>query len=114
SAARTGGTRSCRVSSSTTSRGRRGRPRTTSSASSAPASPICFETRFDGKASETVDTLLWLLLFIGAPLTLAYRRVPLAASTAVLGVPLAPHSLAGGGRVQWKRLLWVGWAAIGA
>jgi len=61
-----------------------------------------------------VDTLLWLLLFIGAPLTLAYRRVPLAASTAVLGVLLVAYTFAGDGPVLWKLLLWVVFAALAA
>jgi acyl-CoA dehydrogenase len=59
-----------------------------------------------------VDTLLWLILFIGAPLTLAYRRVPLAPSTLILGALLIAYTLLGGGPWWWKLLLWAVFAAF--
>lgn len=59
-----------------------------------------------------MDTLLWLILFIGIPLTLAYRRVPLAASTAVLGALLVAYTLLGDGAGLWKLVLWIVFGAF--
>ena len=60
----------------------------------------------------TVETLFWLVLFIGVPVTLAYRRVPLPTSTIVIGAVLVAYTLFGDGGFLWKALLWLVFAAF--
>ncbi len=64
-----------------------------------------------------METLLWLILLIGVPLTLAYRRASLMTSTLVLGALLLAYLLWGDGHVVWKLLLvilFAGFAALNA
>jgi acyl-CoA dehydrogenase len=50
--------------------------------------------------------VLWLLLFIGGALFLAYHRVSLRVATIVGGVALVAYSLIGSGSLPWMVLLW--------
>jgi acyl-CoA dehydrogenase len=59
-----------------------------------------------------METLVWLLLLIGVPLALAYRRVDLKTSTAALGVLLLAYTWLGNGGFIWKTILWIGFAAL--
>jgi acyl-CoA dehydrogenase len=59
-----------------------------------------------------METLLWLVLLVGVPVTLAYRRSSLATATAVLGVLLVAYSVFGDGWFLWKLLLWVLFAGL--
>jgi len=52
-------------------------------------------------------SLAWLILFLGTPLYLAYRRVSLAKATAVVGVLLLTYTLWGDSGWLWKSVLWV-------
>jgi acyl-CoA dehydrogenase len=54
-----------------------------------------------------METLLWIVLFIGTPLTLAYRRIDLRTATAVLGGLLVAYTLFGDASFLWKLLLWL-------
>ncbi|HZL92213.1 MAG TPA: acyl-CoA dehydrogenase, partial [Vicinamibacterales bacterium] len=57
-------------------------------------------------------TLVWLVLLVGVPLVLAYRRTDLRTATAVLGALLLAYSLFGSGGALWTGLLWVLFAAL--
>ena len=59
-----------------------------------------------------MDTLLWLILLVAVPITLAYRRVPLGTSTFVLGALLVAYLLFGDGNWLWKLLLIIAFAAF--
>ncbi len=59
-------------------------------------------------------TLLWLLILIGAPVALAYRRTDLRTSTVVLGVLLLIYTWLGSAPGPWKALLWIVFAAFAA
>jgi acyl-CoA dehydrogenase len=59
-----------------------------------------------------MSTFFWLLVLIGVPIALAYRRVPLTPSTLILGVLLVVYSFFGGGPLWWKLLLWIGLVPI--
>jgi acyl-CoA dehydrogenase len=50
-------------------------------------------------------TVIWLVLLIGVPLALAYRRTDLKASTAVLGALLVAYWLFGDGGALWNLVL---------
>src|SRR5262245_45843279 len=52
-----------------------------------------------------MGTLIWLVLLVGTPLTLAYRRTDLKTATIVLGALLLAYLLFGGGGFLWKLLL---------
>ena len=52
-----------------------------------------------------MGTLIWLVLLIGASLTLAYRRTDLRTSTIVLGALLVAYLLFGDGGFLWNMLL---------
>src|SRR5918995_6647340 len=52
-----------------------------------------------------MGTLVWLVLLIGALLTLAYRRTDLKTSTIVLGALLVAYLLFGDGGFLWNTLL---------
>lgn len=58
--------------------------------------------------------LLWFLLFILVLAALAYRRVPLTASTAVLAAYLLVYSLFGGGGLVWDAACWALFGLIAA
>ena len=59
-----------------------------------------------------MSTLFWFLLFCGGALALAYQRVSLGRSTAIIGVALLAYSLVGGGGFLWKLLLWALFAGL--
>jgi len=57
-------------------------------------------------------TLVWLVLLVGVPLVLAYRRADLRTATAVLGALLLAYSLFGSGGALWTGLLWILFAGL--
>jgi acyl-CoA dehydrogenase len=57
-------------------------------------------------------SLAWFLLFAGAILVLAYRRVSLLTATATLGALLVAYSLFGAAGVVWKSVLWLAFAPL--
>jgi acyl-CoA dehydrogenase len=59
-----------------------------------------------------METFVWLLLLIGVPLTLAYRRTDLKTSTAALGVLLLAYTWLGDGGFVWTTILWIAFAAL--
>jgi acyl-CoA dehydrogenase len=62
----------------------------------------------------TLATLFWLLIGIGTPLALAYRRSDLRTATAVLGGVLVLYTLFGPAGWLWKLILWLLFAAFAA
>jgi len=54
-----------------------------------------------------MGTLFWLVVLIGAPIALAYRRTSLAQSTLVLAGLLVLYSLFGAAGFIWKLMLWL-------
>jgi acyl-CoA dehydrogenase len=56
--------------------------------------------------------LIWLLAFLAVPLTVAYRRINLPASSLLIGVALLVYSLFGVGPWLWFFLLWVIYAGL--
>jgi acyl-CoA dehydrogenase len=61
-----------------------------------------------------VMTALWILLFIGGALALAYHRVSLATATISIGAALLAYTLLGGAPVLWLALCWLAFAALAA
>ncbi len=59
-----------------------------------------------------MGTLIWLVLLVGVPLTLAYRRTDLRTSTGVLGALLIAYTLFGSGSFFWYLLLWLLFAGL--
>ena len=57
-------------------------------------------------------TLVWLVLLIGVPLVLAYRRTDLHTAAAVLGALLLAYSIFGTGGVLWTGFLWLLFAGL--
>lgn len=57
-------------------------------------------------------SLVWLLLFLGATLSLMYRRSSLARATLVLGVLVVAYTLWGAAGWPWKTLVWVLFAPL--
>ncbi len=57
-------------------------------------------------------TLIWLVLLLGVPLALAYRRTDLKTATAVLGALLVAYWLFGDGSAVWNLLLLVSFALL--
>ena len=55
--------------------------------------------------SGLIVSLLWLLLFVGGGIYLAYQRVDLRTSTIVTGIALLAYWLFGDGAVLWKLVL---------
>jgi acyl-CoA dehydrogenase len=55
---------------------------------------------------------LWLVLFLGGALYLAYHRVSLRAATAAVGIALGAYTLFGGGSLPWTIALWVAFAGL--
>jgi acyl-CoA dehydrogenase len=55
---------------------------------------------------------LWLLLFVGGALYLAYHRVSLRAATVAVGVALFAYSLMGNGSLPWLFALWAAFTAL--
>jgi acyl-CoA dehydrogenase len=56
--------------------------------------------------------LLWLLIFVGGALSLAYHRVSLRTATVAAGVALVAYSLAGSGSLPWLAVLWTVFAVL--
>ncbi len=56
--------------------------------------------------------LLWLLLFAGGALFLAYHRVSLGIATVATGVALFAYSLLGSGSLPWLFALWAAFIAV--
>ena len=50
-------------------------------------------------------SLLWLLLFVGGGIFLAYQRIDLRTSTIATGIALAAYTFLGGGSWWWLLLL---------
>lgn len=57
-------------------------------------------------------TLFWLVLLVGTPLALAYRRTDLRTATVILGALLIAFTLFGGGGFLLKLLLWISYAGL--
>jgi acyl-CoA dehydrogenase len=56
--------------------------------------------------------LMWLLIFFGGALYLAYHRVSLRAATIAVAVVLAAYSVFGSGSLAWTVALWTAFAAL--
>ena len=52
-----------------------------------------------------LSSLLWLLLFVGGGIFLAYQRIDLKTSTVLTGVALVAYTFFGDGGILWL-LLW--------
>lgn len=59
-------------------------------------------------------SLVWLVLAIGVPIALAYRRTDLRTATIALGVLLILYSIWGSGGAVWPLILWLAYAALAA
>lgn len=57
-------------------------------------------------------SVLWLLLFVGGGLYLAYQRIDLRTSTFLTGVALAAYTVFGDGGFFWLLLLWILFAGM--
>jgi acyl-CoA dehydrogenase len=56
--------------------------------------------------------LMWLLIFFGGALYLAYHRVSLRAATIAVAVVLVAYSVFGSGSLPWTIALWAAFAAL--
>ena len=56
--------------------------------------------------------LIWLLAFLAVPLTVAYRRMNLPASTLLIGVALLVYASFGVGPWLWFLVLWIAFAGL--
>jgi acyl-CoA dehydrogenase len=56
--------------------------------------------------------LMWLLIFFGGALYLAYNRVSLRAATIAVAVVLVAYSMFGSGSLPWTIALWTAFAAL--
>tara|TARA_B100001057_G_scaffold501204_1_gene621986 strand:+ start:1514 stop:4045 length:2532 start_codon:yes stop_codon:yes gene_type:complete len=54
---------------------------------------------------ETITAFLWFLLFFGGGIYLAYQRIDLRSSTAVIGIAVLIYVLIGDGSVLWNLFL---------
>jgi acyl-CoA dehydrogenase len=61
-----------------------------------------------------VASVLWLILFVGGALALAYHRTSLRRATVAAGLGLAAYTMFGDGGFFWLALLWVGFAGLAA
>jgi len=59
-----------------------------------------------------VETLFWLIAILGTALGLAYKRVDLKTSTALLGAVLLAFTVLGGGGFFWTAVLWLAFAGM--
>jgi len=62
--------------------------------------------------SGFIVSLLWLLLFVGGGIFLAYQRIDLRTSTIATGIALAAYTFLGNGPWLWLLLLWAGFALM--
>ena len=56
--------------------------------------------------------LMWLVIFVGGALYLAYHRVSLRTATVAAGVALLAYSLVGNGSLPWLLALWAAFIAV--
>jgi acyl-CoA dehydrogenase len=56
--------------------------------------------------------LMWLLIFVGGALYLAYHRISLRAATLAVAVVLVAYSVFGSGSLPWTIALWTAFAAL--
>ena len=61
-----------------------------------------------------METVIWLVLLVGVPLALAYRRTALMPATAVLGALLLAYWLFGDAGDVWNAVLLVAFAVLAA
>ncbi len=54
-----------------------------------------------------MDTLLWLVILLAVPITLAYRRADLRTSTAIFAVLVVVYTIFGNGGISWIIILWL-------
>ncbi|MGI9263736.1 MAG: acyl-CoA dehydrogenase [Gammaproteobacteria bacterium] len=59
-------------------------------------------------------SILWLLLFVGGILALAYKRVGLPTATLVIGAALVAYTALGDGHALWLLLLWAAFGLLAA
>jgi acyl-CoA dehydrogenase len=59
-----------------------------------------------------VGFVIWLLILLGVPLALAYRRTDLKSATLVIGLVLFAYSWLGAGGVLWTTFLWILFASL--
>ncbi len=64
--------------------------------------------------SSFIIGMLWLLLFVGGGIYLAYHRVGLVTSTVASGVALFAYTNWGDGSFLWLALLWLLWGGVAA
>ena len=57
-------------------------------------------------------SVLWLLLFVGGGIYLAYQRIDLRTSTFLTGAALVAYTLFGDGGFLWLLLLWAAFAGM--
>jgi acyl-CoA dehydrogenase len=57
--------------------------------------------------SSLAMTFIWLLLFIGGGVFLAYQRIDLRTSTSVVGAALIAYTIFGDGSWWWLLILWI-------
>ena len=62
--------------------------------------------------SGFIVSLMWLLLFVGGGIFLAYQRIDLRTSTIATGIALAAYTMLGEGAWLWKLVLWAGFALM--
>jgi acyl-CoA dehydrogenase len=62
--------------------------------------------------SGFIVSLLWLLLFVGGGIFLAYQRIDLRTSTLATGIALAAYTFLGNGAWWWLLLLWAAFALM--
>jgi len=62
--------------------------------------------------SSLAASLLWLLLFVGGGLYLAYQRIDLRTSTIATGVALLAYTFFGGWSWWWLIILWAGFGLM--
>ena len=62
--------------------------------------------------SGLIVSLLWLLLFVGGGIFLAYQRIDLRTSTIAAGIALAAYTVLGEGHWLWLLLLWAAFAVM--
>ena len=61
-----------------------------------------------------MSSIVWLLVLVGAPIALAYRRTDLKSATLVLGLAVVVYSWLGDGGFWWTGLLWILFAGLAA
>ena len=62
--------------------------------------------------SDFAIPFIWLLLFIGGGVFLAYQRIDLRTSTSVVGAGLIAYTIFGGGSWWWLLILWIAFGVM--